>query len=190
MVICAIVGCSNRSDTRADDGSRLSFYGIPTVTDRYGKAELELRKKRRDGFLAAISREDLDINALHKYKVCEIHFHSRKPAYLYNTTDPDWLPTLNLGHKEHGSAVTARLDDPSVDRWKRAQEREKWKRIEELLPALVTEEIQSIVAEEIRLVAVEQIETARQYFRPADHHECSSKIEALQVELAKCKRTL
>ena len=65
MVICAIVGCSNRSDTRADDGSRLSFYGIPTVTDRYGKAELELRKKRRDGFLAAISREDLDINALH-----------------------------------------------------------------------------------------------------------------------------
>ena len=94
MVICAIVGCSNRSDTRSADGSRLSFYGIPTVTDRYGKAELELRKKRRDGFLAAISREDIDMTALHKYKVCEMHFHSRKPAYLYNTTDPDWLPTL------------------------------------------------------------------------------------------------
>ena len=84
MVICAIVGCSNRSDTRSADGSRLSFYGIPTVTDRYGKAELELRKKRRDGFLAAISREDIDMTALHKYKVCEMHFHSRKPAYLYN----------------------------------------------------------------------------------------------------------
>ena len=28
-----------------------------------------------------------------------MHFHSRKPAYLYNTTEPDWLPTLNLGHK-------------------------------------------------------------------------------------------
>ena len=79
MVICAIVGCSNRSA----DGSRLSFYGIPTVTaDRYGKSELELRKKRRDGFLAAISREDIDMTALHKYKVCEMHFHSRKPAYL------------------------------------------------------------------------------------------------------------
>ena len=187
MVICAIVGCSNRSDTRSADGSRLSFYGIPTVTDRYGKAELELRKKRRDGFLAAISREDIDMTALHKYKVCEMHFHSRKPAYLYNTTDPDWLPTLNLGHKEHGSAVTTRLEAPSVDRYKRAQDREKWKRIEELLPALVTEEIQSIIAEEIRLVAAEQIETARQYIRPADHRECLSKIEALQTELAKCK---
>ena len=101
MVICAIVGCSNRSD----DGSGLSFYGIPTVTDRYGKAELELRKKQRDGFLAAISREDLDMTTLHKYKVCEIHFHSRKPAYLYDTTNPDWLLTLNLGNKEHGAPL-------------------------------------------------------------------------------------
>ena len=182
MVLCAIVGCSNRSD----DGSGISFYSIPTITDRYGEAELELRKRRRDGFLAAISREDLDMTALHKYKVCEKHFHSGKPAYLYNTTDPDWLPTLRLGHKEHGSVVTRSLD-PSVDRWKRAQEREKWKRIEELLPALVTEEIQSIVGEEIRLVAVEQIETAMQYFKPANHYECSTKIEATQMELAKCK---
>ena len=54
-------------------------------------------------------------------------------------------------------------------------------RIKELLPALVTEEIQSIIAEEIRLVAAEQIETARQYIRPADHHKCLSKIEALQT---------
>ena len=99
---------------------------------------------------------------LHKYKVCEKHFYSGKPAYLHNTTDPDWLPTLHLGHKEHRSVITRSLD-PSVDRWKRAQEREKWKRVEELLPALVTEEIQSIVGEEIRLVAVEQIETAMQY---------------------------
>ena len=51
-------------------------YSIPTVTDRYGQAELELHKKRRDGFLAAISREDLDMTSLHKYKVCEKHFYS------------------------------------------------------------------------------------------------------------------
>ena len=102
-----------------------------------------------------------------------MHFHhSCKPAYLYNTTDPDWLLTLNLGDKEHGSTITTRLEGPSVDRYKSAQEREKLKRIEELLPALVTEEIQFIIAEEIRLVAAEQMETARQYIRPADHHEC------------------
>ena len=45
-----------------------------------------------------------------------------------------------------------------------------------MLPLLVTEEIQSIVGEEIRLIAVEQIETAMQYFKPANH-ECSTKIE-------------
>ena len=54
------------------------------------------------------------MTTLHKYKVCEIHFHSCKPAYLYNTTDPDWLPTLNLGHKEHGSVVMS-PDSPSVE---------------------------------------------------------------------------
>ena len=85
MVLCAIVGCSNRSN----DGRGICFYSIPTITDRYGEAELELRKKWRDGFLVAISREDLDMTALHKYKVCEMHFHSGKPAYLYNTTDPN-----------------------------------------------------------------------------------------------------
>ena len=121
------------------------------------------------------------------YKVYERHFHSGKPvAISLNTTDPDWLPTLHLGHKEHGSAIT-RIPAPSLDRWKRAQEREKWKRIKGLLPALVTEEIQSIVAEEIRLVSVEQIETAMQYFKPANHPECLSKIEILQMELATCK---
>ena len=55
------------------------------------------------------------------------------------------------------------------------------------MPDLVAEEVQAIVAEEVRLVAVEQIETARQYFRPADSCECSSEIEALQRELAKSK---
>jgi len=76
MVLCAIVGCNNHSD----NGSGISFYGIPTVTDRDREKVLELRKKRRDGFLAAISREDLDLTALHKYKVCERHFNSGKPA--------------------------------------------------------------------------------------------------------------
>ena len=46
------------------------------MTDTYGEKEMELRKNRRDGFLAATSREDLDLTALHKYKVCERHFHS------------------------------------------------------------------------------------------------------------------
>ena len=42
-------------------------------------------------------------------------------------------------------------------------------------------------AEEIRLVVVEQIETARQYVRPADSCECSSKIEILQKSIVESK---
>ena len=140
--------------------------------------------------MAAISREDLDLTALHKYKICRRHFHSGKPAYLYHTTYPDWLPTLHLGHKEHGSAVPANPapSDAIVERWRRAQERENWKRLEELLPDLVAEEVQTIVSDEIRLVAVEQIDTALQYFKPADSQcKCSSEIEALQKEFARSK---
>ena len=48
MVLCAMVGCSNCSG----DGSRISFYSIVTATHRYREAELELHKKRKDGFLA------------------------------------------------------------------------------------------------------------------------------------------
>jgi len=43
--------------------------------------------------------------------------------------------------------------------------------IEEILPSLVTEEMLSIVTEQIRVIALEQIEMAKQYFKPADHHE-------------------
>ena len=139
MTRCAIVGC----DYRSDDGSGISFFGIPKITDQYGQADLELRKKRRDGILAAINRQDLDLKALHKYKVCARHYRSGRSANLYETTDPDWLPTLHLGHKKHGSIVTVNpvSSDASVDRWRRAHEREKWKKIEELLPGVVTEEV-------------------------------------------------
>jgi len=71
---------------------------------------------------------------------------------------------------------------------KGSREREKWKKIEELLPGVVTEEVWAVVAEEIRLVVVEQIEIAKQYFNPTiSSCECSRKIEALQKELAKSK---
>ena len=47
---------------------------VPTLTCHQGKEDYELRKKRRDWFLTAISWEDLDTKALHKYKICSILF--------------------------------------------------------------------------------------------------------------------
>jgi len=105
-------------DNQSDDGSGISFFGIPKITDQYGQADLELQKKRRD---AAINRQDLDLKALHKYKVCARHYHSGRAANLYKITDPNWLPTLHLSHKKHGSTVTVNpaSSDASVDRWRR-----------------------------------------------------------------------
>ena len=53
MVLCVVIGCSKRSGRDKD----VSFYRIPKVIAHRGKQEYELTKKRRAGFLAAISRD-------------------------------------------------------------------------------------------------------------------------------------
>ena len=80
-----------------------------------GKQEYELTKKRRAGFLAAISREGLeDSRVLEDNRICSRHFISGKPAYLYDEANPDWLPTLHLGHLHYILAMQRR--DPNQAR--------------------------------------------------------------------------
>ena len=43
----------------------MSFYRIPAVIRHSDKRDLELSKKRREGFSAAISRADIDFNVQH-----------------------------------------------------------------------------------------------------------------------------
>jgi len=84
---------------------------------------IEIRKRRRDGYLAAIHRDDLDIHALHKYRICSKHFVSGKPTSdNYDTTNPSWLPTLHLGHKGSKSEVVTRT---AVERYERVRERDQ-----------------------------------------------------------------
>ena len=96
MVICAVVGCSKRSDRDKD----VSFYRIPTIRTGRGQQELELTTKCSTGYIAAISREGLCENALNQARICSNHFISGKPASLYDDLNPDWLPTQNLGHSK------------------------------------------------------------------------------------------
>ena len=58
MVICVVICCSNRSD----GVKRISFYRVPALTSHYGEREIELSMRRRAAFLAATSREDLNVN--------------------------------------------------------------------------------------------------------------------------------
>jgi len=119
MVLCEVIGCSKLSERDKD----VSFHRLPAVYDREGKEYFELRKKQRDGYLAAISREDIDVNELHKYRIYSLHFVSGWPADLYDTTNLNWLPTMSLGHEKSSSGQTN--SDIRVERWERAQEREE-----------------------------------------------------------------
>ena len=96
MVICIVYGCSKRSDRDKD----VSFYRIPAVRKDRGSAELELSTRRREGFIAAISRDDLTNSKIENGRICSRHFISSKPADLYDSLNPDWLPTLHLGHNK------------------------------------------------------------------------------------------
>ena len=114
MVLCVVIGCSKCSGRDKD----VSFSRIPKVITHRGKQEYELTKKRRDGFHAAISRDGLtDSKVLTNDRICSRHFTSGKPAYLYDETNPDWLPTLHLGHRKN------RPTEEATQRWERKKAR-------------------------------------------------------------------
>ena len=114
MVLCLVLGCSKHSGRDKD----ISFYRVPKVIANRGKQVYELTKKRRAGFLSAISRDGLKKTILENDRICSRHFLSGKPAYLHDQTNPDWLPTLHLGHNKK-----AEPRRESTERWERRKAR-------------------------------------------------------------------
>ena len=53
---------------------------------------------------------DMTKKILQNDRVCSCHFISGKLAALHNTTNPDWLPMLHLGHLKVESANGDRWD--------------------------------------------------------------------------------
>ncbi len=95
-----------RSDHRCSDRDKdVSFYRIPSVRTGRSSEELELSKNRREGFLVAISRADLTESKLENGRICSRHFISGKLADLFDSLNPDWLPTLHLGHSKKSENV-------------------------------------------------------------------------------------
>ena len=96
MVLCVVFGCSKRSGRDKD----VSFFRIPKVIYNKGDKIQQLSRRRRDGYLAAISRLGLTEKILKNDRVCSKHFVSGKPVDLLEDTSPNWLPSLNLGHSK------------------------------------------------------------------------------------------
>ena len=143
MVLCAIVGCSNRSGKGGKktnkEGKKISFYRIPAVIRHTDKRDLELSTKRRDGYLAAISREDFTVDILENsdYRVCSEHFVDGEPAKLYEYTKSNWLPSLNLGH-------TKQRNNPDNARYDRAKRRTDEQRMRDEEDQLLTQQAEEV----------------------------------------------
>ncbi len=86
-----------------------------------GEAVQELTRKRRAGYFSAIQRSDLTQKIVSNDRICSRHFISGKPAALEDQNNPDWLPTLHLGHSK---AMTAKKAEATKDRFVRVKVRE------------------------------------------------------------------
>ncbi len=115
MVICAIVGCVNRSGRDKEN----SFFRHPTVLTHQGPQTQELSKKRQELWVARIRRGDLKTEQYPNTRVCSDHFAGGSPARLFDVSNPDWAPTLNLGYSFGHS------DEGSKERYERRMARKR-----------------------------------------------------------------
>ncbi|XP_077555864.1 uncharacterized protein LOC144170135 isoform X3 [Haemaphysalis longicornis] len=98
MVMCAIVGCSNRSKSKARaNSSNTSLFRLPTVVTNQCERTKELTARRRSMWLSRIKRADLNPNNPN-IRVCGAHFVTGRPAKLWEEAHPDWAPSLALGY--------------------------------------------------------------------------------------------
>ena len=122
MVLCAMIGCGNRSQRDKEK----SYYRLPSVISLQGSKTYDLSKKRREEWLARIKREDIKKDQFGNIRVCSDHFISGAPAKLYDVNNPDWAPSLKLGYKSSQST-----SGDSTQRYTRIVQRNSRKRARE-----------------------------------------------------------
>ena len=108
--------CCSRVFQGSVRGKDVSFFRIPKVVTSTDEKMVKLSKKRREGFLSAISRKKLADKILKNDRICSRHFICGKPADLSDENNPDWLPSLNMGHANSAAAAAA-----ASARWLRRQ---------------------------------------------------------------------
>ncbi|XP_073328831.1 uncharacterized protein [Pagrus major] len=109
---CCVKSCRRRSHDR--HGRRLpgglTFHCFPAWRRNEGSQTAELTKRRREAWVAAVGRSDITFSHIPtSMRVCSRHFPSGKPAYEMLESDPDWVPSLLMGHSEGDSRHTERL---------------------------------------------------------------------------------
>nr|XP_023660993.1 uncharacterized protein LOC111840428 [Paramormyrops kingsleyae] len=110
---CCVNGCHTKSHDRHGRKVDLNmrFFRFPTWKRGYGQQVEELTERRRVAWVAAVRRKDITFNTISPFmRVCSRHFHKGQPAYEMMETDPDWAPSLHLGHTYVAPTDTARAE--------------------------------------------------------------------------------
>ncbi|XP_023207887.1 uncharacterized protein LOC111612084 isoform X2 [Xiphophorus maculatus] len=98
---CCVISCGSSSH---DHQGRmflngLSFHCFPAWRTKEGDFISELTRRRRDAWVTAVGRREITFDRIpSSMRVCSRHFLSGKPAYEMLDSDPDWVPSLHLGH--------------------------------------------------------------------------------------------
>ena len=80
MVLCIIVGCSNKTGKSLKKKDSVRFSRVPKIVKNGGEMLEELTIRRRRAWLSAISRDDLTEDKLENETVCSRHFVSGQAA--------------------------------------------------------------------------------------------------------------
>ena len=88
-----------------------------------GEFEEELTTERREKWILAISRGDMELKDVLKSKwVCGKHFVSGKPAPYWDKHDVVWVPTLQLGKKNYCPKLDHEVNAERVERAKKREQ--------------------------------------------------------------------
>ncbi|XP_067280656.1 uncharacterized protein zgc:113019 [Pseudorasbora parva] len=110
---CCVNNCSSSShDHRGNRRNHvLQYFRFPTWKKHEGPHVSDVTRRRRVSWVAAIRRKDITFDRISEsMRVCSLHFHSGKPAYEMFECDPDWAPSLHLGHTEVKPTDTGRFN--------------------------------------------------------------------------------
>ncbi|KAL0993816.1 hypothetical protein UPYG_G00114300 [Umbra pygmaea] len=110
---CCVINCNSRSHDRSGISLKngLSFYRFPACKNNSTSHVSEVTKRRRMAWIAAVRRPTITFyNTPPHMMVCSKHFHKGKPSYEMLECDPDWAPSLHLGHTEVKATNTDRFE--------------------------------------------------------------------------------
>lgn len=98
-LLCCVSGCSNGNEEQRDPEAK--FFPFPSLREDQGPEVEALTRKRRMAWVSAVKRPSITFDFVSPLSyVCCRHFHKGHPSYETLDTDPDWTPSLHLGHPQ------------------------------------------------------------------------------------------